>query len=65
MAGDRYLICSDGLTRFITDHQISMIASPDVYASAKQATRALLKAALDAETSDNISVVIIDFQAAR
>lgn len=59
---DRYIICSDGLTRFVSNAQIRMLASPEVNASAKKACTALVKAALEAQTSDNVTVVVIEFK---
>ena len=64
LAGDRYLICSDGLTREINDEQLAMIASPEVNRKSADSARALIKSALDAGTRDNVTVVVIDFKEA-
>ena len=61
---DRYILCSDGLTRYITDRQICMLASPAVNNASKEAASALLQAALEAGTGDNVTVIVIDFRGA-
>ncbi|HKE93043.1 MAG TPA: protein phosphatase 2C domain-containing protein [Povalibacter sp.] len=55
--GDRYLLCSDGLTRELTAEQISaLLGEGDV----TQAAQALLDAALAAGARDNVTVVVIE-----
>ncbi len=54
---DRYLLCSDGLTRELTSAQIAeLLATGDVH----QAARALIDATLAAGARDNVTVVVID-----
>ncbi|MPZ95131.1 MAG: serine/threonine-protein phosphatase [Propionibacteriales bacterium] len=56
-AGDRLLLCSDGLPGFVDDDAIKQIladGSPD------SVSIALVQAALDANSSDNITVVVAD-----
>jgi len=55
--GDRYLLCSDGLTRELNDTQIaSALAADDV----KTAARKLIDATLRAGARDNVTVVIVE-----
>jgi protein phosphatase len=56
--GDRYLLCSDGLTNELTSDQISEVLSsvPDP----RQAAELLVQAARTHGGSDNITVVIVD-----
>lgn len=55
--GDRYLLCSDGLTRELTDTQIAAILSAgDLESCAK----ALIDATLKAGARDNVTVVIVE-----
>jgi protein phosphatase len=58
-AGDRVLLCSDGLSDMVPEARISEIVreSPD---DPERASRSLLSAALDAGGNDNITVVIVD-----
>jgi PPM family protein phosphatase len=58
-AGDRILLCSDGLSDMVTEAGISEILadSPD---DPERAARVLLSAALDAGGNDNITVVVVD-----
>jgi serine/threonine protein phosphatase PrpC len=56
-AGDRFLLCSDGLTRTLSDAQIQeWLALPDAQASVD----GLLKATLDAGAPDNVTVVLVE-----
>jgi serine/threonine protein phosphatase PrpC len=55
--GDRYLLCSDGLTREVPDEQLA-IALAD--GNVDQAAQALLNAALAAGARDNVTVVVIE-----
>lgn len=55
--GDRYLLCSDGLTRELTDTQIAAaMAAPDVQSCAKK----LIDATLRAGARDNVTVVVVE-----
>jgi serine/threonine protein phosphatase PrpC len=55
--GDRYLLCSDGLTRELSAAQISAaLAVKDV----KTAARTLIDATLQAGARDNVTVVIVE-----
>jgi PPM family protein phosphatase len=58
-AGDRVLLCSDGLSDMVPETRISEIVLeyPD---DPERASRSLLSAALDAGGNDNITVVIVD-----
>lgn len=54
--GDRMLLCSDGLTKHVTDDEIGRhLADLD---SAERGCQALLERALEAGGSDNVTVVI-------
>ena len=58
-AGDRVLLCSDGLSDMIPETRISEIllgSSEDP----ERAARGLLSAALDAGGNDNITVIVVD-----
>jgi len=56
-AGDRFLLCSDGLTRAVSDDQIEQwLALPD----AQAAVDALLKATMAAGAPDNVTVVLVE-----
>jgi protein phosphatase len=55
--GDRYLLCSDGLTRELTESQIAAaLALPDVQACAQR----LIDATLKAGARDNVTVVVVE-----
>lgn len=55
--GDRYLLCSDGLTRELNDAQIALaLSAVDV----KSAARRLIDATLQAGARDNVTVVIVE-----
>ena len=58
-AGDRILLCSDGLSDLVSEDGISEILaeSPN---DPERAARGLLSAALDAGGNDNITVVVVD-----
>lgn len=62
VAGTRFLICSDGLTRELTDSTIAVLlgmgADPD------DTVRALIDAAVAAGGRDNVTVAVIDVVAA-
>jgi serine/threonine protein phosphatase PrpC len=56
--GDRFLLCSDGLSDIVTDHSIAraLQAHPDVQQIAEQ----LVKLALQAGAPDNVTVIVAD-----
>jgi len=55
--GDRYLLCSDGLTREVSPTQIAtLLGTGDVH----QAAQALLDATLAAGARDNVTIVVIE-----
>lgn len=55
--GDRYLLCSDGLTRELNDAQIAAaLAAGDVKTSARK----LIEGTLKAGARDNVTVVIVE-----
>jgi serine/threonine protein phosphatase PrpC len=54
---DRFLLCSDGLTRVVTDEQIcGLMETPDIRA----AVEALIQATLDAGAPDNVTVLVAE-----
>lgn len=55
--GDRYLLCSDGLTRELNDAQIATALSA---ADVQSAARRLIDATLQAGARDNVTVVIVE-----
>ncbi len=58
-AGDRFLLCSDGLTDMVPEERISEILS-ESSGDPEEASRRLLSAALDAGGTDNVTVVVVD-----
>jgi serine/threonine protein phosphatase PrpC len=58
-AGDRILLCSDGLSDMVPEEQVSEILadSPD---DPETTARRLLSTALDAGGTDNVTVVVVD-----
>jgi protein phosphatase len=56
--GDRFILCSDGLSDLVPKAQLRRIAK--VNPSGAEATRQLVLAALDAGGYDNITVVVVD-----
>ena len=57
-SGDKILLCSDGLTRHVSDAELSVIiAQPDLQA----ATDEMIKKAKDRGGYDNITAVIIEY----
>lgn len=55
--GDRYLLCSDGLTRELSAARIAqLLGTGDVETS----TAALIEATLDAGARDNVTVVVVE-----
>ena len=55
--GDRFLLCSDGLTRVVPTQVITTVLSE---AAAETAAESLLAATLDAGAPDNVTVLIVD-----
>lgn len=62
VAGTRYLICSDGLTRELTNSTIAVLLG--VGASPAETARSLISAAVGAGGRDNVTVAIVDVVAA-
>jgi serine/threonine protein phosphatase PrpC len=57
--GDRYLLCSDGLTREIDDDRISQLMATG---TVQQSVELLIAATLAAGARDNATVIIIEVQ---
>lgn len=57
MAGDRLLLCSDGLSRHVSDDSINTVLAEG---NARQAVEKLLDHALHAGGKDNVTIVIMD-----
>jgi serine/threonine protein phosphatase PrpC len=55
---DRILVCSDGLTRELTDDMISDVLGR--CGDAQEAAQALVRLAIDAGGRDNVSTVVVD-----
>ena len=58
-AGDRLLLCSDGLCKTLPEEQLAELLSGDDDTAAER----LVTAALMAQVTDNVTVVTIDFDA--
>lgn len=56
-AGDRYLLCSDGLTRVISDSELLDILSAE--RDCRNACRRLIDLAIDRGASDNVTAVVV------
>ncbi len=56
--GDRYMMCSDGLSDVVGDHQIAEALALDV--DCDEQVQLLMNMALDAGADDNVAVVVID-----
>jgi PPM family protein phosphatase len=56
--GDRLLLCSDGLTKPLSDDQIAAVLADEP--DPERACRALVRAARDAGERDDITVVVVD-----
>ena len=59
-AGDKFLLCSDGLTEEVDDSHIAEIIQKEI--SAKEIGDQLLIKALENGGSDNITTIVIEFQ---
>lgn len=57
--GDRYLLCSDGLTRELPDVRIAELMSGE---DVQQCAKALIEATLQAGARDNVTAVVIEAQ---
>jgi len=57
-AGDRWMLCSDGLSGVVAFAELHELLSAD--AGAKQVADRLVKASLDGGAPDNVTVVIVD-----
>lgn len=57
-AGDRYLLCSDGLYKDISDDEIAGLLG---VGNCHETADSLMKLALSRECSDNVTVLVIDF----
>ena len=60
--GDRLLLCSDGLTEMVTNDAI--VATLDAEPAPEAAAKKLLAQANDGEASDNITLIVVRFEAA-
>lgn len=56
--GDRWMLCSDGLSGVVSFDELHEIMSADI--GAKQAADRLVKASLDGGAPDNVTVVVVD-----
>lgn len=57
LAGDRWLLCSDGVSDYVMDDAIDALLSAG---SPAEAARALVDAALEAGSRDNVTAVVCD-----
>ncbi len=57
-AGDRWLICSDGLSSYVTDEKIEHTLA--TVESTQEAAERLVKESLDQGAPDNVTVVLVD-----
>jgi protein phosphatase len=56
--GDRWLLCSDGLSSYVSDDKIESVLAART--SAKAAADRLVKESLDQGAPDNVTVVVVD-----
>ncbi len=56
--GDRWMLCSDGLSGVVSFDELHELMSAD--AGAKQVADRLVKASLDGGAPDNVTVVVLD-----
>ena len=59
-AGDRLLLCSDGLSDMATDEEIAAVLMEK---DTEKAADALIELALNNGGRDNVSVILLDFEA--
>lgn len=59
VAGDRLLLCSDGLSKSLSEERLAELLAGDYETGAER----LIMAALAAQATDNVTVVTIDFDA--
>ncbi len=57
-AGDRWLLCSDGLTKGISDHELSELLNEDL--PAETICERLVSQAKNTDGTDNITAIVID-----
>ena len=58
LAGDRWLLCSDGLSSYVSDDKIAQALKS--HPAVKDAADRLVKESLDQGAPDNVTVVIVD-----
>jgi protein phosphatase len=61
-AGDRWMLCSDGLSSYVSDEKISAVL--ESVTDADDAANRLVKESLDQGAPDNVTVVVVDVDAA-
>ncbi|MFL6058774.1 MAG: Stp1/IreP family PP2C-type Ser/Thr phosphatase, partial [Rubrobacteraceae bacterium] len=61
-AGDRFLLCSDGLSDMIPETRIGEILA-EAPGEPEKPARSLVSAALDAGGADNVTVIVVDVKA--
>lgn len=57
MAGDRFLLCSDGLNKTLPDSELAVVLAAD---DAESPAQGLVNTALDRRATDNVTAVTID-----
>ncbi|HEX5858504.1 MAG TPA: protein phosphatase 2C domain-containing protein [Microbacterium sp.] len=57
LPGDRWMLCSDGVSDYLPEHDLVSILGSD---SPGHAARALVDASLDADSMDNVTAVVAD-----
>ena len=60
-AGDRWMICSDGLSSYVSDDKMEHVLA--TIPSAQDAAERLVKESLDQGAPDNVTVVLLDIDA--
>lgn len=56
--GDRFLICSDGLTEHLTDHDLAAVLGQNI--GAERVAEHLIGLTLERGAKDNVTVVVVD-----
>jgi serine/threonine protein phosphatase PrpC len=56
--GDRWMICSDGLSSYVTDDKMQHVLA--TFPSTQEAAEKLVKESLDQGAPDNVTVVLVD-----